>query len=369
MKKKRIVFIDHAKEMGGAEHSLYYLIKYLDYERFIPILISPTNSELSKKIINDIKNFKEVKIIHIEQDSIKKLPLFLVDIIKICKIIKGLKIDIVHVNTYRSAIYGLISAKITRVKSIWHVRDFYKSRMFKTFFYFLSDKVITISKAVEKQFPHTGKCQTIFNAIDFSVFNFELTSSNLRKELNIDEKTVLIGMIGRLNRWKGFHHMIEAIPIIKKYIDDFRLIIVGDEILTGEKGYLNELHYRVNQLKISENVYFLGQRKDIPNIMKSLDVVVNYSKNEPFGRVIIESLAMGTSVVVANSGGAPEIIINSPKCGLIAECSNPSSLAIAIVNVLQNKTQTDEKYKIMYTKKNFHISQHVNSVMNIYNEI
>ncbi|HFU7057823.1 TPA: glycosyltransferase family 4 protein [Bacillus cereus] len=338
MNKIKIAFVDHARAMGGAEYSLYYLLKELDYNMVQPYLLTPPNSELQKMV----ENLPSVRVVNMELDSIKNFKGFIKDIRDIRRFCKQEHIDIVHTNSYRGAIYGLIGGKLARKKTVWHVRDIHESILFKSILPRLSDKIITISNAVSNQFSKDTihkKVNLIYNGVDLKLYNVQDIKGDLKSELSISKDTFLIGMVGRIDRWKGFHYLIKSASIIKNSPRKFKIVIVGDEILTKEKGYLDELKRLVIELDLEDKVDFLGARKDIPNVMKSLDLFISYSNNEPFGRVIIEALAMKTPVIVANSGGAPEIILDS-NCGDIVESNNEEHLAKSMIQFMELSQQS-----------------------------
>ncbi|ELK48565.1 glycosyltransferase family 4 protein, partial [Halobacillus sp. BAB-2008] len=158
---------------------------------------------------------------------------------------------------------------------------------------------------------------------------------SLREELNIPSEAVLIGMVGRMTEWKGYHHLLQALPEVIERHPEMKVVLVGDALFAKD-DYLKRLKRMVAETGLQDHVCFLGQREDIPNIMKSLDIFVSYSEAEPFGRVIIEALAMETPVIVADSGGAPEIIENG-NCGILAPSGNAEALAASILSVLDKR--------------------------------
>lgn len=309
MNKKNVLFLDHAIEMGGAEHSLYYLIKFINRQHINPILMSPSQSKLAN-MINKLGG----KVDYNELDSPKNLLACFKNIFKIKKFMKKNNIEIIYCNTYRTIIYGIMLKLVTNCKVVWHVRDFYNNNLLKSIYSLFSNRIICISNPIAEQFHEKNhkKISVIYNGVDLEKYDSKQVPGDLKQELGLPEDTLLIGMVGRIDRWKGIHLLIDAANYIVNELNkkEFVFIIVGASILTDERSYPDELKEMVHTYNLSNNVLFIGQRSDIPNVMKSFDLTVNYSDNEPFGRVIIESLAMGTPVVVNNTGGAPEIIEN-----------------------------------------------------------
>ncbi|MED4046587.1 glycosyltransferase family 4 protein [Priestia aryabhattai] len=338
-KALKVAFVDHSSLMGGAEYSLYHLLNRLNYQKYEPYLIIPENSELEAKL----KKNTYINYTYHPLSSTKKILQFVVGIISLARKLRLNKIEIVHTNSYRGSLYGLIAGKIARKKTVWHVRDINENFIFTKLMPLFADKIIAISSAVAEQFNSKvvkEKVCIINNGVNLTDFQstHALSAENLKEELQLPQETILIGMVGRINRWKGFHYLIEALPAILEKYPNVKLAIVGAETLTEEKGYLQELEGMCRELDLVEKVYFLGERSDIPNIMKSLDIFVSYSDSEPFGRVIIEAMAAGTPVIVADSGGAPEII-KGKDCGLIVETANTLQLTKGVNKLISCKSQ------------------------------
>jgi glycosyltransferase involved in cell wall biosynthesis len=176
----------------------------------------------------------------------------------------------------------------------------------------------------------------IYNAIDFEEFNPELANeSKIRKEFGISEETKLVGMIGRITLRKRYEDFLRAASKVLEDFPNTKFIAVGGTYSGLERGYEEKVRKLVKALELQDKVIFTGFRKDIPDIMSTLDVLVLPSLKEPFGRVIIEALILGTPVVAANSGGIPEIIQNG-RTGLLVPPKNPDELAKTIIKLLEN---------------------------------
>src|SRR5207244_4255122 len=99
-------------------------------------------------------------------------------------------------------------------------------------------------------------------------------------------------------------------------------LVVGEPTFTsGATRYRNEaydesLRQLAAELGVSESVSFLGGREDVPEIVRSLDVLLVPSWEEPFGRTILEGMAMEVPVIATNVGGPPEIVADG-KDGLL----------------------------------------------------
>jgi 2-polyprenyl-3-methyl-5-hydroxy-6-metoxy-1,4-benzoquinol methylase len=115
----------------------------------------------------------------------------------------------------------------------------------------------------------------------------------------------MIGMFSRFDWWKGHELLFNAVRLISDNTpsNKFMFLIVGDG---PEKSNLIKL---ADSLSIREKIIFTGLRNNIPELMNLCDVIVNPSvRPEPFGRVVIEAMACGKTVIATNMGGHKEII-------------------------------------------------------------
>jgi glycosyltransferase involved in cell wall biosynthesis len=180
-----------------------------------------------------------------------------------------------------------------------------------------------------------------------------------RDRFRIDGKP-LIGMFGRISRWKGqdvFMRAIAAIP-------EARGVIVGGA-LEVDRDYEAELLLLADQLAINDRVTFVGHVDDPMTLMAACDVVVHCSTApEPSGRVIAEAMFAGTPVIGSNAGGVPEFIIQN-ETGQLTPLKDHVALAGAIQRYLLNpewarsvaekaRRRAEEKFSSTATVNGFH---------------
>jgi glycosyltransferase involved in cell wall biosynthesis len=191
------------------------------------------------------------------------------------------------------------------------------------------------ASAQEKLWP--GRDTFVVNpAVDLSKYDPRTLPSmrEARKQLELPLDAPLIGIVGRLQRWKGAHTLIKAMPRLLQSRPDLHCVIVGGEhsLEADYKPFLDEL---VRSLGLENRVIFAGLRHDIPLWMQAMDVMVHASHNEPFGMVVIEAMALGKPVVAGSQGGPTEII--TPEVdGLLTPYGNADALAQAIERYLSD---------------------------------
>jgi D-inositol-3-phosphate glycosyltransferase len=143
-----------------------------------------------------------------------------------------------------------------------------------------------------------------------------------------------IGVLGRLDKLKGQHILLHAVPDVVKQHPNVLFLIAGDET-AGEYGYKEYLMKLCRQLAIEPFVKFLPFTEDVPQLMAALDVFVLPSFSETFGLVVVEAMAMERPIIATNAGGVPEIITDG-KTGLLIKPHDATEVARAIHRVLSD---------------------------------
>lgn len=122
----------------------------------------------------------------------------------------------------------------------------------------------------------------------------------------VNPNTKLITIPARITRWKGQLAGVDVLAQLLQRGHDVALLLVG-EVKDGKDGFRHELKMRAESLGVQDRVIFLGHRNDIREILSASDISLSLTeKPEAFGRVIVESLSLGTPVVAYNHGGAAE---------------------------------------------------------------
>lgn len=172
------------------------------------------------------------------------------------------------------------------------------------------------------------------NSVSTEKFSPRHKNAQLRTEFGCDDGTVLIGLIGRLDKAKGQTLLLKAASLLRSNFSNFKIVLVGEETL-NEQGTLGELKSLCSKLNLQNEVIFTGFRSDIPQIAASLDILVMSSDAETFGRVIIEGMASEVAVIGSKAGGVVDII-DDGKTGLLFEPGNAAELANKLLILCQN---------------------------------
>ena len=160
------------------------------------------------------------------------------------------------------------------------------------------------------------------------------TPAEARRRLGLPAAGPLIGIVGRLQRWKGMHILIEAMPEVLSRYPDARCVVVGGEHAL-EPDYPASLRERIEALHLENAVILAGLQFNVPEWMQAMDVIVHASDHEPFGIVVVEALALGKPVVAGNAAGPTEVITDGVH-GLLTPYGDAPALAAAILRYLDD---------------------------------
>ena len=191
-----------------------------------------------------------------------------------------------------------------------------------------------ISKSLSK--AAAQKMVKIAPGIDVDHFSPQ-DSTQLRKELKIDDKRVIVS-VGRLVHRKGQDHLIQAMPEILKRVPDAHILMVG------QGPYLSHLKKLVQELNLVDHVSFIGriQYAQLPQYICAGDIFAMPSRSRFFGLeveglgiVYLEASACGLPVIAGSSGGAPDAVLVGVT-GMVVDGENNQEIAAGAIKLLQD---------------------------------
>ena len=195
----------------------------------------------------------------------------------------------------------------------------------------LPDQVVTVSRFVGEYLVSAGvparKITVVPTGIDFSRYENSLQGGTLKQELGLSPDAMLIGTVAILRYKKGHSEILDAVPKVLAEHPDVHFVFAGDGPM------YQTLAERIDKEGLQARVHLLGLRKDIVNILQSIDLFVLPTHQEALGTAFIEAAAMGIPVVGSNVDGVPEVVENG-NTGLLVPPLDGAGLAVAINQLL-----------------------------------
>lgn len=381
---KNILYLHAGAELYGADIVLLELLKNLDKSKFKPYVVLPCNGPLVEKLK---ENKIEVEVINYpilrrKYFNIAGILNYTTDYLKYSKkineIVKEKKIDIVHINT-AAVLEGIYIKKKTKTPLVWHIHEIIvKPKFMHKFISYLisknADEVITVSNAVKSHLEYTGYfnkgVKVIYNGVDNDVYSPKNESDYIREELNIPRDVKIVGMVGRINSWKGQYDFLKALDVVlDKHCNVYAMLVGG--VFEGEEWRIDELKNIIEGMKHKDRVVFSDYRKDIKNIHSLYDIFVLPSTNpDPLPTVVLESMASGNPVVGYKHGGVCEMVKDGYN-GLLANVGDTNDLAYKIDKILSDKKleKSMGENSLSRQLKTFSLRSYIKSFEKIYEEI
>ena len=339
----KVLFVDQTGQLGGGELSLLDIVRRTSHTAEVVLFSDGPFRKLLEEIAVPVHLLAAGSAGEVRREAgiaslLSAGPAFVELRNKLAKIAKGF--DVIYANSQKAF---LVSALARRPGQplIWHLRDMLQADHFSSIMRRVAvfagnhaaELVISNSQATLDSLIASGgkreKSIVIYNGISPAPFDALSCSmvEELRKELGWQGKFV-VGAFGRLSPWKGQHVLIEAVA----GLTGVHVAIIGDALF-GEKEYVESLHALVQKHELSDRVQFLGFRRDIPRLMRSIDIIAHTATApEPFGRVIVEGMLASRPVIATRAGGAMEIL-RDRETGILVTPGNAEELQKAILRL------------------------------------
>ena len=353
-----IAYADHAVETGGAEVSLSLLLHHLDRSRYRPILFhAPAAEWLDGPFdLGDtqlIEAFDDPALLGTRREQIGrgllanfgKIARALWTVRRVRGLLVRVSADLVHTNTLKCHLLAGAAARMAGLPVVWHMRDIVSERgaraMLRQAARIIRPTIIAVSRAVAQSVADFGApVEVIHNGLLLDDFAPGEPDPALLDELGLAPTDRVLMITARITPWKGHRELIRALPAVLERFPDARLVVVGDVKFWAE-SYLDELKSLADELGVAGAIRWAGHRHDVPALLRLCEVFVLPSRDEPFGRAIVEAMAVGKPVVAGKTGAVPEICPHG-ECGLLVDPEDPSEIAAALIELLSNPARARE---------------------------
>ncbi len=323
-KKIRIAHVLHSFSTGGMEKGIASLVQATSRE-FEHIIICITSTGRSEELLP-----VGTQVISLEKSDGNSIGF----ILKLAKVIKNLKPDVIHTRNW-GGLDGVLAARLAGISAIvhgehgWGVIDTNGLKLKRVFIRRCISVFIKEYTCVSKQMVQWLRndiqikktISQIYNGVDFERYN--------PLEENSTKNGLVIGIVARLDPIKDHSTLFGAFETVRKKIPNSKLIVIGDG---PEREKLEQI--------AGKGVVFLGNRRDVPELLRTLDVFVLSSLNEGISNTILEAMATAIPVIASNVGGNPELVKDGIN-GCLFEPGDSEALA----NILLDYCQDTDKRK------------------------
>lgn len=315
--KLKVLHIITQLDLGGAQRCALDIARLLDREKYNLYFLSSYNGILAEEVLD----LPETNVIFLS--SLKRSPHPLADILSVWRLTVLCKkegIDLMHTHSSKAGILGRWAARFAGVPIIVHSIhgwSFHQEqpRFVKLFYVFLeritanfTDALIAVSESdIAKGLAHNIAQTSKYKLIRYGINRARFSECNLdvakkKRELGCPDDAPLVGMIACFKPQKSPLDFIKAAALLIKRNPKIRFIMVGDGILR------TKIEKLIKHFNLEENIMLTGWRRDIPEILACLDVMVLTSRWEGLPLVFLEAMCAKVPIVAYDVDGVGEII-------------------------------------------------------------
>lgn len=255
--------------------------------------------------------------------------------------------DVVLCNTFPAASRVGTACRMAGIPHAIYMRDYIPVSPLHAKILSRAEAIYAISRDVQQhtsQMVSIDKVKLAYNYIhpDPILDRFEAHTASGQRLLPFGPEHPVIGLVGRITPYKQPELFLRAVPHILKQVPNARFVVIG-AAQEREKPYEEQVKTLAAAMGIQDQVAFLGQRRDVVELTAEMTVSCLASGREPLGRVILEAHLLGVPVVVPDTGGPAEIVLNG-ETGLYFSSTAPNAemdLARQVVRLLQNPQERD----------------------------
>jgi glycosyltransferase involved in cell wall biosynthesis len=347
----KVLFYNHTGQVSGAERVLQMILKGLGRDRYECVVACPENSQMSELL--DAEGVRRRAVLGLEARFTWRPDHLLRYLSSFARVIRHARAvvseespDVIHANSIRAGIVMTAATMGLGIPVIWHAHDILPRHPLSVFIRLFAAtsrhvSILAVSEAVARRFRGVivGRrlpITTVHNSVDTERFRPNVESrSATRRRLGISETQRVIGIVGHLSASKGQFELVEAFAAISQQLTDAVLVIVGASLFNRERHYEESLTHLARSLGSADRVHFLGSRGDVPDLMRSFDLLVSNSRIEAFPLTVLEGMASGIPVLATAIGGTPEMITNNEN-GWLVPPGDKATLARSLTTLLND---------------------------------
>jgi len=372
-RKRKIIYVESNVDgtVGGSYFSLLFLIEALNKSIYEPVVVFYRDNHLIpcyRKAGARVYLFCRCKPIklgcalagserrsglrlvsavfrlcsQVFQKTFNYLFTFLYPSLKCWFILRRERADLVHLNnTLCRPHEWMLAALFSGTRVVAHERGINQQFSKQAVFWARRlSAIVCISDAVKLNLIRAGfpkdKLVRIYNGLEAEKFSASKRRNVVLRELGIGDGSQIIGVVGNIKQWKGQEVVIRALKRIRDTFPNVKCLIVG-HVASADQWYLEFLKALIRDGALEDAVIFTGPRKDVADLVNCMRVLIHSSvEPEPFGRVLLEGMALKRPVISTRIGAPLEIVVDG-RTGILVAPGDPEELAEAVVTLLSDR--------------------------------
>lgn len=286
--------------------------------------------------------------------------------LQLAALLRVVEPDLVHANSLSMARLAGPVVDGCDLPSVGHLRDIVKVSRQAVEDLNCHRCLIAVSGATRKFHISQGvdphRCVVSHNGVALDEFAPQVPTGYLHQELGLPETVRFVVTIGQLGIRKGIDIALEAVRRVACERPDIHWLVVGERTSTKDESREFEADVRRSASAgvLSGRTHFLGTRSDVHDVLCESCLLLHAARQEPLGRVLLESAAAGVPVVATDVGGTSEIFPTTGDGGLLVPSESPAAMAAAALALLgdesrrracgqQGRKRAEEAFDIEFT--------------------
>ena len=379
-----VLYVNHTAEVSGGERSLLGLLASLPGE-VRPLVASPPGA-LAEAVaglgiptteITGTAGSLRLHPVH----TPRTLAELSVAAAQVHRVARRQHADLVHANSIRAGIVlGL--ARLAPAARIVHVRDCLPAGPLTTATMRLIAATATTVVANSRYTAESMRSvapnaplEVVHNPVDLARWDPALIDRDAARARlgRAGSRRVLLGVVAQLSPWKGQDTAIEALELACRAGVDAHLLLIGSAKFVARatrfdnEAYVARLRTLIAEAGLEDRVSWLGERDDVVELVGALDILLLPSREEPFGRAVIEAMALEVPVLATSVGGPAEIITDGREGYLLAPGA-PAPWAEAIRRIAEDPEHARELGRAgrERVRQAFSLEHHTQAMMDVY---
>lgn len=245
--------------------------------------------------------------------------------------------DLVHSHTLFAHLETALAGRVARRPVVLDLHDIVvpgAGRKVLSLAARLATVTIANSQATASTVGAGARVDVVHPGVDVTRFHPAPVDARVRAELSADPDAPLVGILGRVDPEKGVDVLVEAMSRIDHDGKPAPCLAVVGGAWGADQKFYEDLRSRA-EVVLGDRARFLPPRPDPEVVLQQLDVLVNASRCEPFGRTVLEAQACSIAVVGTNAGGIPEFV-DPGRTGVLVPPDDPDELARALALLIQD---------------------------------
>ena len=379
--KQRVLFVVDSLGLSGKTRALTNLALGLERERYDSFVVTfaPPEGMLAKQL-----RAGGVPVEHVACDDGLSPSL----LGRMLKLVRDVRPAIVHCFNPRPMLYGGLAAAASAVPAIGTLSAFAcmgddrsysflpqplhtrsrRNRIRNRVLGWLMKRVAAVSARAGHAFCDSNaiprsKLRVIAYGVDVEERVAATEVARIRAEIGVSDDEILVGSVGRLVEQKDYPTQLRALALAARH-SPLRMMVAGGGPLARE---LQDLAHR---LRIGDRVHWMGERPDVPAVLRCSDAFVIASKFEPFGVSVLEAMAAGLPIVATDVNELSEIL-DRGRAGMLVPAERPEALAEALEALAGNPALRERlgSHARNVARTRYSLDAAVSAYQNLYQEV